>query len=477
MREPAPYRRKGAQRYSVAMVAACPFPANRGSAASIREMSDTLSQMGHAVHIVTYPTGREDIAVRHAKVHRTGPFRPETNAKVGPSPEKLLRDFALLRLLYRVIRREHIEIIHAHNYEGALIGVMARWITGRPLLYNAVNLMSDELAGYGFIRPVWLAQWIARALDWLIPIFPDHITAVSPELKQWLVDRGIREQKVDMVPAGIQPELFDNASPEKIRARHAIEDRPIVMYTGVLNAFQRIDYLLRAYAVVLKEEPDALLLMVSPLVSESYEREHRKLADRLGVSHAVVWIAPHSLADLPSYLALATVTAISRPECPGHPVKLLNYMLAGKPIVCFAGAAKGLRHMHDAFIAPNHDYNALGKGIVTLLKNPALAAQLGANARATVLANFQWRHICVDIERIYHKLVEAAKRKNGSTPSAHARAKALPGESANNSDLDRNPGSSRLAPRVRKSGGRRSTTKRLMIEQFLDISDKNFPRL
>jgi hypothetical protein len=91
MREPAPYRRKGAQRYSIAMVAACPCPANHGSAASIREMSDTLSQMGHAVHIVTYATGQEDIVVRHAKVHRTGPLRPETNAKVGPSPEKLLR--------------------------------------------------------------------------------------------------------------------------------------------------------------------------------------------------------------------------------------------------------------------------------------------------------------------------------------------------------------------------------------------------
>jgi hypothetical protein len=39
------------------------------------------------------------------------------------------------------------------------------------------------------------------------------------------------------VPAGIQPKLFDNLSPKKIRARHAIEGRPIVIYTGVLKAF------------------------------------------------------------------------------------------------------------------------------------------------------------------------------------------------------------------------------------------------
>jgi len=370
-------------------------------------MSETLANMGHDVHIVTYPIGQDDIVIRFAKVHRTAPFRPERDVKVGPSPERLLLDLALLRLLCRVIRRERIDIIHAHNYEGALIGVMGKWITGCPLLYNAVNLMSDELAGYRFIRPAWLAHAIAHGLDWFVPIFPDHITAVSPELKQWLVGRGTSERKVDVIPCGIRPEMFDSAAPEKFQARYQINDRPIVMYTGVLNAFQRIDYLLRAFAVALKEQPDALLLIVSALVSGPDEREHKKLADELGISDAIRWIAPHSLDDLPSYLALASVTVISRPECPGHPIKLLNYMLAGKPIVCFAGAAKGVRHLHDAFVVPDRDCEALGKGIITLLRDHALAAKLGANARTTVLANFDWRQICLKIECIYRKLLSA----------------------------------------------------------------------
>jgi len=45
------------------------IPANHGSIANILEMSDTLSQMGHAVYIVTYPKGQEDIVVRHVKLH------------------------------------------------------------------------------------------------------------------------------------------------------------------------------------------------------------------------------------------------------------------------------------------------------------------------------------------------------------------------------------------------------------------------
>jgi glycosyltransferase involved in cell wall biosynthesis len=395
------------------MVAACPFPANHGSAASIREMSDTLSDMGHNVHIVTYPIGQEEIKVRRAQVHRADPFRPETNAKVGPSGDKFFLDAKLLRLLCQVIRREKVDIIHAHNYEGVLLGIMAKWLTRRPLLYNAVNLMSDELASYRFIRPAWLAHGLAVALDRFTPIFPDHITAVSPELKDWFVNHGVPERKVDVIPAGIEPDLFDHPEPERFRAKYNPSGRPVVMYTGVLNSFQRVDYLLRAFAVVKRQRPDALLMIVSPLISKTHEEENKRLAAELGIDSDIAWVAPHTLADLPSYLALADVTVVPRPDCPGHPVKLLNYMLAGKPTVCFAGAAKGVKHLHDAFIVPDHDFEAFGRGILTLLGNPALASRLGENARKTVLSEFDWRSICLKIERIYADLLRGRQAPTG----------------------------------------------------------------
>jgi 1,2-diacylglycerol 3-alpha-glucosyltransferase len=98
-------------------------------------------------------------------------------------------------------------------------------------------------------------------------------------------------------------------------------------------------------------------------------------------------------------------------------------MLAGKPVVAFVGGAKGVNHLHDAFIVPNHDCEALGQGIIALLNDRALAANLGANARATVLANFDWRHICAKIERIYDKLLAvptkvAGRLSNQSAPFA-----------------------------------------------------------
>jgi len=61
--------------------------------------------------------------------------------------------------------------------------------------------------------------------------------------------------------------------------------------------------------------------------------------------------------------------------------------------------------LHDAFIVPNHDFEALGRGIVKVLEDEKLAGELGANARATVLSEFDWRQICRKIEHIYDHLL------------------------------------------------------------------------
>ena len=80
--------------------------------------------------------------------------------------------------------------------------------------------------------------------------------------------------------------------------------------------------------------------------------------------------------------------------------------------------------MHDAFIVPNHDFEALGRGIVKVLEDEKLAGELGANARATVLSEFDWRQICRKIERIYDHLLGASAspvrrlHKSAATPAA-----------------------------------------------------------
>lgn len=395
------------KRHSVAMVAACPFPANYGTPGAIREMSETLAAFGHDVHIVTYPFG-EDLPVGSATVWRAPYWRKRRTLYTGPSFEKLILDLLVLVKLCRVIRQQRISIIHAHNYEGVLIGYVAKLLTGRRLLYNAVSLMSDELPSYNFLKPAFLARGLARFLDWLAVKLPDHFIAITKELRAFFLSRRIPAERIALIPCGVKPEMFDSPNPEQLRARYSIGQQPVIMYTGVNSPFQRIDYLLRAFSWVLARESAAVLMIVSPLKPDPDAAANRALADSLAISPRVIWVEGQSLAELPDYLAMASVAVISRPNIPGHPIKLLNYMAAGKAIVCFAGAAKGVRHMHDAYVVADHDVKAMSRGIVTLLRDQALAHKLGAAAKETVRRDFDWRSLCLAVETVYEAMTEPA---------------------------------------------------------------------
>jgi 1,2-diacylglycerol 3-alpha-glucosyltransferase len=390
--------------YSIAVIAACPFPVNYGSPGAIRELSATLSEMGQDVHIVTYPKG-EDLSVGKARLHRVSWNRPNGVFSAGPSGEKILFDFLMIGEVYKTIRRERIEIIHAHNYEGALIGLFSKLLTGKPMIYQSVCLMRDELASYRFIRPAFVAKWLGSLLDWFVPLFPDHIIAVTQELYDWLSAHGVPKKRLSMIPSGITPAMFDHVDPDRFRHKYGIGARPVVMYTGITNAFQRVDYLIRAFSLVLKQVPSALLMVVSPLADEADLPQLQNLARELGIEESVRFLGPHTLGDLPDYLAMATVTVAPRPECPGHPIKLLNYMISGKPIVCFAGGAKGLTHMQDALVVPDHDWQEMGEAILRFLQDPELAETLGGNARQNAVDNFDWRVVSKRVAAVYESLM------------------------------------------------------------------------
>ena len=255
-------------KHKVVMVAACPFPANHGSPASIREMSEALVEQGHEVHILTYPI-KEDIPVTGPKIHRVSfPFLNKKRVKVGPALEKFVYDPLMVFRLIWLIWKYKIDVIHAHNYEGALIGWLAKLVTRKPMLYNAVNNMVDELVTYDFIWSKGFAMKLARLLDKTIPFTGDYVTAVSDSLKDYLVKLGVKKEKIQVLPAGVNPGMFETNDKSTLRQKYGYgDDDNIVIYTGSLDAFQRIDYLLEATAVIKPKFDNLRLILAANIVN------------------------------------------------------------------------------------------------------------------------------------------------------------------------------------------------------------------
>ena len=408
---------------NIAMVVASPYPANHGTPGSIREMAEALHKLGHNIHIVTYPYG-EKIAENGIRLHRVRRISSSKRIKVGPSYEKIFLDMLLARELCKVIKREKIDIIHSHNYEGGIAGYIAKVVTGRPLVYHAVNTMIDELHTYNFIRPEAAAKGLARVLDYTVPRAADSILAISDELVNFLLSQKIEPHKIARIPLGVDPEIFGGKDPAFMRNKYGIGQRPLVVYTGLLNKFQRVDYLLRAMKIVVEKMEDALLLIVANLVDKSDLQRHKGLIRELGIRNNVIFTDERPFTEVPCFLASADVVVLPRPDCPGFPVKLLNYMAAGKAIVAFKGSSKGLENMKNALLVEDHNYEQMGEGIKRLLQDKKLADSLGRGARVFAEEAYGWEKIAEGIEKTYRYALsqQTDKKSNLHTVTAQYRS-------------------------------------------------------
>jgi glycosyltransferase involved in cell wall biosynthesis len=393
------------------MVAACPFPARRGTPVRILRMAEELGRRGHDVHVVTYHLG-ETIGAAPFTVHRIRDVPTYTKTAPGPAYQKLLVvDPLLAAKVRRLVGALRPDVIHAHHYEGLLAALPAKWTYGVPLVFDAHVLLDGELEFHPMGLPRKLQSWIARALDRRAPRHADHVISVSQEIRDRLCEEhGLASDRITVVANGVEDAFFcgrSNAFPDDGRRR--------LLFAGNLAQYQGVDLMLDAFREVCDRRADVRLVVVT----DSERGPVAARAREFGVLDRIEWLAA-DLARLPNYIASADVALNPRTRCPGLPQKLLNYMAGGAAIVSFAGSAKYIEHGRTGLIAKDGDVAAFAARILEVLGDLQLQARLGRQAGEFAARNLSWAKNAAHIEAVYDELL-APEGDSGPSRSAVAR--------------------------------------------------------
>ncbi len=382
------------------MVAACPFPFERGTPVRIHRMSEALAARGHTVELVTYHLGDRAVDLPF-NVHRIRDVKTYTKTDAGPSYQKLaVCDPLLARLLRRVIREQQCEVVHAHHFEGLLVALWATRGMNVPIVFDCHTLLTSELQYYGMGLVKRAKVCIGRWFDGWLPRRADYVTAVTEDIAQQCVQRcGVPADRVAAVVNGVEIDTFTVAEQEVYHPPHG---KPTVVFTGNFAAYQGIEHLFEAFAKLKAMGSDARLMLVtrSPLGPLEQRAKQLGILDRIDLEDV-------DFAGVPARLAGAQVAANPRIDCDGIPQKLLNYMAAGKPTVSFEGSAKILRDGVTGVRVPNGDIDAFARAIHELILNPQRAKAMGEAAREEVTRERTWRAAAEKIEHAYDVVLRA----------------------------------------------------------------------
>ncbi len=397
------------------------FFADYGCHVRIRGQMAALTARGHAVRIVTYPSGRE---VANLPTARPGLWPRRLSLPVGSSRRKLLLDAllaptALASALRFPAGRPHV--IHAYLHEGALLGAgLARFLRllrlapATPVVFDFQGSLVAEMLDHRFVseRSPLLPAW--RQLERWIDHLPQAILASSSHAASLLVQRfGVPAGRVATLPDSVDPQAFrpraelDSGQLARMRRRLALPpDRPIVAYLGLLAPYQGTDLLLQALAQLDTRQPRPFgLIMGFPDVAK-----YLAMARGLGLADHVSLPGAISFEEAPLCIALGDVAMAPKISTTEGSGKLLTYMAAGLPIVAFDTPVHREYLGALGFYAPMGDARGLATAVETALADPLRSAQQGQALRSRAIASFTWHHAAAQIEAVYAELLTAAHR-------------------------------------------------------------------
>ena len=359
----------------------------------IQRLAEALVEEGHTVDVITYHLGKSSENLPF-KVFRIANVFYYNRVSAGPSFSKLFVLYPMLvHSLLKIGKTGDYDIIHGHHIEGVMVASAARVMgLNLPIVYDAHTLVGSELLDYGPAIGASIKRFLGRFLDHFFARRADSVIAVTDDIKDEFVTHDSQPaDRIHVISNGIEEDFILRA--EKARREYAAciekenviagKHAPIFMYAGNTAAYQGIDLMLKAFALVAQQLPDAQLKI---LTHESFT-DYLALSDSLGITDKLS-ILDVLLEDLPAMLVQADVLLNPRTRCAGIPQKLLNYMAAGRPVVSFAGSAKIVIDRVDGLVVENGNIHAFSEAMLELVFN----TKLGDTIAAAGLKSMQTRH-------------------------------------------------------------------------------------
>ncbi len=317
-------------------------------------------------------------------------------------PLRRTYDFNAVKMglkLRKLIRSENVAIAHTFFETSDLwAGPIAR-LSGVPILISSrrdlgILRASKHRLAYRFVNR-----------------FFDRVLAVSQEVRNYCIaEDGLPPEKVLTLYNGI--ELDQIASRDSAAVSRAglgcAEASHLIITAANIRRVKGLDVLVRAAAIVQREFPRAIFLIVGGILEPEYARELEELTRSLALSDTVKFLGARK--DVMPLLAISDVFCLpSRSE--GFSNALVEAMASGLPCVAtrVGGNAEALADGESGFIVDSDDPQAMAERILILLRDPELRRRMGQRGKETVESRFSAHSMITQLVGVYDELLASRK--------------------------------------------------------------------
>ena len=370
------------------------FPSSKGSTARI---AHTLQALSHCADSMTLA------CLGHSDMPR---FQQEDRLLIrrclAMHPNFLRRTELFGDFLFDVINESRYtsDVIHFRDIWSGISLLEHPKTQAAKKVFEMNGIPSIELPVH-YPRLYWNSVLMnqLRAMENYCLTRADRIITVSQTNTRYLESRNVPVEKIHVIPniAEIEPDEMP-PSPE-----------PLILYAGTLTPWQGVPTLINAFELIAEKRKARLLLACS---SKKFLRPIRKQIKKACLQEKVEIKIGLPKDELYAYYRQAVCSVVPLTRCDRNelqgccPLKILESMAVGTPVIAssLAVCRELIEHENDGWLVKPDSPRALAHGMLMLLDNPELVANLGQKAQQKVRCHYNRERFKEQLRELYQSL-------------------------------------------------------------------------
>lgn len=362
-----------------------------------------LASAGHTAFVVC-PISTEIPNKDEDNVYTIGPVKPLTSYL---SYGVVTKPVGAIRKVKNILKKENPDVVHSNTpLTIGFAALCASKTLGIPLV-GTLHTLLPEMAKY---YPPLKLKLMGEILGWQIY---NHyynlcnlVTCPTSIVKRILLEKGVR-RRIVLIPNGVDIDRFhpSESMGELFRAKYGIpNNNKVVLFTGRLSFEKRVDLLIIAFKKVLRDIPEAFLLLLG---NGPIKNALVNLVKRLKIANRVLFLGgiEHDDELIPAIYNAADIFVLpSMFETQG--LSALEAMACGKMVVAttVGGIINLIKDKHNGILVKSNDAEGLASAMKNLLTDDQTRLQIGKTARKTAEA-YSIKSTTQELTHIYKLLI------------------------------------------------------------------------
>jgi glycosyltransferase involved in cell wall biosynthesis len=369
-----------------------PLGGTKGASIHVREFIEALSAAGFSATVAVRRRERAASGLPcTAHLLQVDPPRPTLSTPAGLEAHEFAQNPNFADQLAELHREQPFDYVYERYSLYSTAGLEFARQAGLPFVLEVNAPLVNEAGAW---RNLQLPS-LAREVEALLFTEADHIVAVSAALRDYIL--GVAPgARVTVLPNGVDTARIRPGAVDPAWRQRVSGGRPearVLGFVGRVRPWHGVEVLIDALALARRHDADLRLCVIGDLGDLGTSLEERCRLE--GVAEAVTFIGAVEPENVGSVLRALDVVAAPYPDLADFyfsPLKLFEYMAAGKPIVASSTGqiTDVLEDGRTGLLVPAGDAAALAAAVRRLFDDRGLAARLGDAARLEAEQHHRW---------------------------------------------------------------------------------------